>query len=147
MESYFPPRTRRTQRIRQNLLICLISVQSRSLVVFCRASSCLRGLCALCGEIFFYHRGHRGRSVNSRFTTEDTERNDPQNAQIRHSCFVIRSSFVIRISSFPKHRAIRVIRGSQTLPPACPFACHACLLANAFGVASGGGESVSPKKS
>ena len=106
------------QRIRQNLLICLITVQSRSLVVFCRASSCLRGLCALCGEFFF--------------TAEDTERNDPQNAQIRHSLNI---------------RTIRVIRGSQTLPPACPFACHACLLANAFGVASGGGESVSPKKS
>jgi len=34
---------------------------------------------------------------------------------------------------------IRVVRGPQTLPPACSFACHA--------VASRGGGSVKPKKS
>jgi len=46
---------------------------------------------------------------------------------------------LIGIRYFSNIRAIRVIRGPQTFPPACSFACHA--------VASRGGGSVKPKKS
>ncbi len=46
---------------------------------------------------------------------------------------------LIGIRHFSNSGAIRVIRGPQTLPPACSFACHA--------VGSRGGGSVKPKKS